>query len=82
MIDGINVQRFVGDGRYGDVLDVAEYLGNGDLGSAVNALCVMARQSDLYRQAIAEIENIHAAETRQRWNESVSSPVAEPPSGD
>jgi hypothetical protein len=57
MISAVTIDRATGDGKYGDVLDIAEVLAKKDHGSATNAIAVMVRQSFLFRR------------TRQRLNE-------------
>ena len=55
MLTQIGINRETGNGKYGDVLDVAEALGNGDYGTAANAVVVMARQSPLFRETLAQV---------------------------
>lgn len=54
-IDSILLQRGVRDGKYDELLDVSEFLGEGDYGSAPNALAVMVRQSPLFQSTLAEL---------------------------
>lgn len=44
------------DGKYDDVLDVAEVLARGNYGSVVNANAVMVRQSPLFKKTKAELD--------------------------
>ena len=53
----ITIDRQTGHGKYADVLDAADELARGDYGSATNAIAVMVRQSDLYREAIAKLNS-------------------------
>lgn len=55
MLLQISIERKSGEGKYVDVLDVAEALADGDYGSARNALAVMARQSPLFRETLARL---------------------------
>lgn len=56
MINGVTIDRQTGDGKYADVLDVAEHLGRGDQGSAANALAVMVRQSPMFLATLRELK--------------------------
>lgn len=38
-----------------DILDVGEFLGNGQCGSAANAIEVMVRQSKLFRETVLKM---------------------------
>lgn len=51
--------------RYGDVLDVVEYLAASDYGTASNALAVLARRSPLYKQARAQLDGSRAGRKRK-----------------
>ncbi len=51
MITAITIDRTTGDGKYTDIIDTAELLGDEDYGSAVNAIAVMVRQSPLFQDA-------------------------------
>lgn len=62
-IDAVTIKREgKGDGRYGDLLDVAEALAAGDYGSASNAVLVMARQSPLFQATLAELRKAEPVE--------------------
>jgi hypothetical protein len=56
MINGVTIDRQTGDGKYADVLAVAEHLGDGDYGSAANAIAVMVRQSRLFSKTLAQLK--------------------------
>ncbi len=56
MIESVMIDRQTGSGKYADVLDAAEKLGDGDYGSAANALAVMARQSRLFSEYLKRRE--------------------------
>jgi len=55
MLTNVGIKRDTGDDRYGDVLDVAERLAEGDYGSAANAIAVMVRQSPLFQETLAKL---------------------------
>lgn len=55
MLTQVGICRETGNGKYGDVLDVAEVLAQGDYGTAANAIVVMARQSPLFQKTLREI---------------------------
>ena len=50
MAQNITLDRTTGGGRYEDVIDVCDFLAEGDYGSSANALAVMARQSPLFKK--------------------------------
>lgn len=54
-LTNVSIERKIGDGRYGDVLDVCEHLGVTTFGSARVALVNLVRQSPLYRDTIKAI---------------------------
>lgn len=56
MLRQIAVSRDVGDGRRSDVLDVAEYLGERDYGTAANALVVMVRDSAIFQKTLPKLK--------------------------
>lgn len=62
MLTQVAINRETGDGKYADILDVAEHLANGDYGSATNAIAVMVRQSPLFKQAVTNLENAATSE--------------------
>lgn len=64
MLNAVVIDRRTGDGKFGDVIDVAEWLASGDWGSAPNALAVMARRSDLYREATEAMQKNAATKSR------------------
>lgn len=66
MISKLTIDRATGDGKYADVLDVAERLANGDYGSATNAVVVMIRQSPLFAETIPLIKDASHSSERQR----------------
>lgn len=55
-INAITIDRETGNGKYADVLDVCETLGNTDYGSASNALLVMIRQSRLFQRTLRQMQ--------------------------
>lgn len=56
MINGVTIDRQTGDGKYADVLDVAEDLGLRTCGSAANAIAVMVRESPLFSKTLKQLE--------------------------
>lgn len=56
MINGVTIDRQTGDGKYADVLDVAEHLGLRKCGSAANAIAVMVRQSRLFSKTSDQLK--------------------------
>jgi len=56
MLTQVGINRNTGDERYGDVLDVAERLAEGDYGTAANAIAVMVRQSPLFQQTLEKLQ--------------------------
>lgn len=56
MISGVTIDRETGNGKYVEVIDVAEHLGLGDYGSAANALSAMAKQSPLFVEALSRLK--------------------------
>ena len=52
----ITIDREQRNGAYGDIIDAAMHLANGDYGSGVNAIAVMVRQSPLFKQAQDEMQ--------------------------
>lgn len=50
-LGAITVNRLVGNGKYSDVIDIAEVLASEDLGTPANAIAVMVRESDRFRKA-------------------------------
>lgn len=57
MVTAVTIDRATGDGKYADVLDVAERLGRvGDYGSAANAIAVMVRQSRLFAKTSEQLK--------------------------
>lgn len=55
MLKQVAINRDTGDGKNGDVLDVAEYLAT-TYGSATNAIVQMCRRSPLFKQAFDELK--------------------------
>jgi hypothetical protein len=53
MLIAIGLQRRTRDGNYAEILDVADYLGEIELGNATNALAQMARDSGRFKDAVA-----------------------------
>ena len=56
MLSGITLDRRKGNGKYADVLDVAERLAQGDYATATNAFVVMVRQSLLFRATLQKMQ--------------------------
>jgi len=56
MLTQVAVNRATGEGRYEDVIDVAEYLGESVYGSASNALVAMCRQSHLFQETKRKLD--------------------------
>lgn len=48
VLNVLTLNRGVRDGKYAAVMDVCEFLGDGDFGSASNALVAMVQKSPLY----------------------------------
>ena len=64
MLSNIAITRETGNGRHGDVLDVAEHLGLGVCGSAVNAIAVMVRQSPLFQETLPKVVKVDSVPVR------------------
>lgn len=56
MASTIQLDRKTADGKYIELLEVCEHLARTQCGSAVNALWVMACQSDLYAATRLELD--------------------------
>lgn len=56
MLRSMTIDRTTANGKYAELLDVAEHLGKGDCGSATNAIAVMAKQSPLFREALTQLQ--------------------------
>ncbi len=55
MIQNVTITRNVADGKYDDIVDVCEYLGDGVYGNATNALVQIVRKSPLFLDAVKKL---------------------------
>ena len=58
MIQMITIGRDVGDGKYDDIVDVCEYLGDGQYGTATNALVQIVRNSPTFQDAVEKLNRL------------------------
>lgn len=57
MLTALHLDRIAGNGRYIDIIDVAEQLGAETYGSGNNALAVMVRESPLFQTALKKLRD-------------------------
>jgi len=63
MLEQLKIERATGNGKYGDVLDVAEALADGNYGTSPNALAVMVRQSPLFQETLTKLKAVDSVPT-------------------
>lgn len=66
MLSAVVLDRRVRGGKFCDVIDVADVLAEGDLHTPANAIAVMCRQSSLFAETVAKLQQQQQCSKRKK----------------